>query len=759
MNLDPLMSTTAEFRAAVADVAHDPLVKGLEETIGRRDAVLAAVVHAASRFLGTANWDRDVCEVLARLGDATQVSRVYLFEGWHAEGCSLRVRVRHTWSAAGAASRVPPDDEIDLAAVGLGRWTALERGEAIHGPLDSMPASERAYFERIGARSVAAIPVFAGVSWWGYLGFADEASDRHWSRSVLDALDAAASTLGAAIYRQQAEAEQRRRATQLAEAQAMARMGSWDWDILNNDLTGSEEMYRLFGFEAGKPIGTSAILERVHPEDAAAVRDAIDRAVHHGIPFDLEHRIVLPSGDTRVIHAQGHAIANDHGERVRIVGLGQDVTEVKAAQQVARALADEQVARAAAEASHRRAAFLAEASRLLGSSFDYQTTLTTLTRLAVPTIGDYCTVDMVGADGNLERIAVSHVDPVKEPLLWELTRWLRRGAPIVEHLRRPLFDGQSMIVREFNDAALAKMQIDPDHGRIVQTILPRSCVCVPIMTGGKILGSLALYASESGRRFSADDLTLAEELATRAALAIENARLFHAAEQATSARDQMLGIVAHDLRNPLGTILMASGLLEEVIDAQAPARRHVAIVRRSVDRMNRLIGDLLDMKRIENGRLAVELRPISASALLGEAVEMLRGLAAASSIELALDAPSSLPQVMADANRIQQVLSNLIGNAIKFTPKGGRITLRGEEAMGGVRIAVADTGSGISAEQLPHVFGQFWQGSRTDKRGIGLGLTIAKGIVEAHGGKIWVASELGIGTTFYFTLQLGAASD
>jgi len=175
---------------------------------------------------------------------------------------------------------------------------------------------------------------------------------------------------------------------------------------------------------------------------------------------------------------------------------------------------------------------------------------------------------------------------------------------------------------------------------------------------------------------------------------------------------------------------------------------------RAGERMNRLIGDLLDMKRMENGRLAVEPKPVRAGVLLTEAAEMLRPLAAAEGIELTLDIPDELPVVAADANRLQQVLSNLIGNAIKFTPKGGRISLRGARTEKDVCIAISDTGPGIPAEQLPHIFGQFWQGKRADRRGIGLGLGIAKGIVEAHDGTIWVESMVGAGSTFYFTLPL-----
>jgi signal transduction histidine kinase len=196
-------------------------------------------------------------------------------------------------------------------------------------------------------------------------------------------------------------------------------------------------------------------------------------------------------------------------------------------------------------------------------------------------------------------------------------------------------------------------------------------------------------------------------------------------------------------------------LLESASAGQRPAeQRQLRMMRRAAERMNRLIHDLLDIKHIEQGRLSVDPRVEMMSAIVRETVEMLRPLADAQALALETEVPDELPKVLADAPRIQQVLSNLVGNAIKFTPRGGRITLRAESELSEVRLAVTDTGVGIPADQLPHVFGRFWQGARTDRRGIGLGLSIARGIVEAHRGRIWVESRLGEGSTFYFTVPV-----
>jgi len=211
--------------------------------------------------------------------------------------------------------------------------------------------------------------------------------------------------------------------------------------------------------------------------------------------------------------------------------------------------------------------------------------------------------------------------------------------------------------------------------------------------------------------------------------------------------------VAHDLRNPLNTVTMAIGLmLENTPVERTQERRQVEIVRRAADRMNRMIQDLLDVKRMESGRLAIDLRPEDVDVIINDMIEMLRPLAVGSSITLEASIPEGLPPVLADSARIQQVLSNLVGNAVKFTPRDGRITVCAEQTEGEIRFSVIDTGPGIPPEQVPHIFGQFWQASSSDRRGIGLGLAIAKGIVEAHKGTIWVESQVGTGSTFYFTL-------
>jgi signal transduction histidine kinase len=264
---------------------------------------------------------------------------------------------------------------------------------------------------------------------------------------------------------------------------------------------------------------------------------------------------------------------------------------------------------------------------------------------------------------------------------------------------------------------------------------------------------MTFISSTPSRTYGLRDLRLAEALADRVAVAIENARLYRASVHATQLRDQVLGVVAHDLRNPLSAILLQVGALRR--QGSEPERRSPkprVVIHDAATRMNRLIQDLLDVARMESGQLTIRPARLSARELIVGAVEVQRPLASLSSLELRVDVDRDLPEVWGDRDRLLQVIENLIGNAIKFTEAGGRITAGAASRAHDVLFWVADTGSGIASENLPRLFDRFWQATKAGRQGAGLGLPITKGIVEAHGGRIWVDSAPGRGSTFSFTI-------
>lgn len=254
-------------------------------------------------------------------------------------------------------------------------------------------------------------------------------------------------------------------------------------------------------------------------------------------------------------------------------------------------------------------------------------------------------------------------------------------------------------------------------------------------------GTLSLSVANLVRRVVTDEVA-------KATLS----RMYHHAEASIDAREQVLKIVSHDLRNPLHTISMCASLLLDVPMSPDQQAVHLKRVKRAGERMNRLIQDLLDVAKLEAGRVAIAARELDVAPLVDEAHDMLAPLAEEKSIRLDREVAPGLPRITADAGRVLQVLSNLVGNAIKFTPERGRIVIGAKPAPLGVEFTVSDTGPGIPPDQLQRIFGRFWQADAADRRGIGLGLTIAKGILDAHGGRIWVDSRLGEGTTFHFTI-------
>jgi PAS domain S-box-containing protein len=390
--------------------------------------------------------------------------------------------------------------------------------------------------------------------------------------------------------------------------------------------------------------------------------------------------------------------------------------------------------------------FLARAGEVLACSLEYEETLTSVAALAVQGMADCCFIDVV-ENGWIQKVA--HRDPAKQELVERLRRL--HIDPQQPHLARTALEtGESQLVSEAPAGFIESLAQSEEHLAILRELDPRSFIAVPLRARGQVLGVLFLVSSTAGR-FSQDDLPLAEELARRAALAVDNACLYRAAQRAIRARDELMGLVAHDLRNPLNAMATSAKVVLRRIGS-GPIRRLVQTILRSSGRMDRLIRDLLDVSMIEAGHLPLERSEQDASTLVLEASELLRPTAENASLELVVDLPAELSAVYADRERVLQVFSNLIDNAAKFTQAGGRIRVAAERRGADVLFTVSDTGRGIPPEDLPHVFDRYWQARRACRSGTGLGLAIAKGIVEAHGGRIWVASTAGAGTTFYFTL-------
>jgi signal transduction histidine kinase len=431
-----------------------------------------------------------------------------------------------------------------------------------------------------------------------------------------------------------------------------------------------------------------------------------------------------------------------------VAGLGRQMRllareAVRRRQESEREAADAQLARAAAEREERRAAFLASAGQELAASLDYQQTIDALAKLIVPNLAELCVIDLDDGEGSLIRSAVRHRDPVRMEALASLCG-VREHVPesVVRIMseRMPRLIGSASSISE--SIGLPSEEL-------------RSLMAVPMVSRGVTLGIL-IAAANAERPFTQDDLALFAELARHASLAIDNARLYLRSQQAVRAREEVLAIVSHDLRNPLNAITLATSLLQMTDSLAGEDREQLDIIGISARRMSHLIADLLDVTRLEGGkRLPIEPERVEAEDLLRESYELFRAQAAAAQITLQQQAADAVPAVHADRHRVMQVLSNLIGNAMKFTPPDGVIAFGAmKRKEGDVLFTVSDTGPGIDAPNLDDIFTPYWQAKRAERLGAGLGLPIAKGIVEAHGGRIWVESAPGKGTKFYFTLPV-----
>jgi PAS domain S-box-containing protein len=399
--------------------------------------------------------------------------------------------------------------------------------------------------------------------------------------------------------------------------------------------------------------------------------------------------------------------------------------------------------------------FLAEASAVLGSSLEHGSPVAAAIRLAIPLLADVSFLDEVGEDGEVRRLEVAFADP-RHADLADHFRQLASGPGLPTPQATVLQSGKPLLLA---DLASADLQNTGEGMETLRAAGIRSMIVVPLLARGQMLGALTFARRTPGPRYSPEDLALAQEVARRIALAIDNARLYQHAQRATRTRDDLIAAVSHDLRTPLGTVISTAELLAMSEAPNEKREKWVEALRRSAGWMKRLIDDLVDIARIEAGRFTIQERRCAVGGVLKEALTLMQPLAQQKKLRLEAKVSGAEVDVPCDRDRILRVLSNLIGNAIKFTPEGGSISVTAEQGRGEVRFAVSDNGSGIPATELPHIFERFWQARKTARMGAGLGLAIAQGIVDAHGGRIWAESELGKGSTFFFTLPLDQPGD
>ena len=482
----------------------------------------------------------------------------------------------------------------------------------------------------------------------------------------------------------------------------------------------------------------------VHPDDLDAVRTSFAEGRRTGQSITVEARLRRADGAYRWHLCYAVPVHDAEGAIGRWIGTGTDVEDRKRAEEER-------------QASAQRWQFLAQASTALGSSLDVDQVLRTIARLSVPALADWCTVDLLEVDGSVRRVAVAHADPTKRDIVDMAATY--PPDPEGRHPRTAVLrSGRSILFRDFPQDSLDQIASNEAHRAALQRLGYRSAMIVAVTARGRTLGALTFATAESGRRYGPDDLALAEDLAHRAALAVDNARLYAEAQEASRLKDDFLATVSHELRTPLASMMNWVALLRQGKIGPEQVARGLDVLQRAGESQARLIDDILDVSRIVSGRLRLQPQRVELADVVRDAVETVRPAAEAKRVRLEVASDAGDARVVGDPARLQQVMWNLLSNGVKFTPEGGRVTVRLEHTAQEATIVVTDSGEGIAPEFLPFVFDRFRQGERVATRrhsGLGLGLAIVKHLVEAHGGQVEARSEgRGMGATFVVRLPL-----
>lgn len=529
---------------------------------------------------------------------------------------------------------------------------------------------------------------------------------------------------------------------------------------VEQDLRRSEETFHGISTIAADAIITiDAAHHIVHFNHGAEVMFGYPAAAITGQPLSLllpERFRAAHPGHIRTF-AEGSVTARRMGERRAVFALRQDGKEFQADASISKLTVDgvtlfNVVLRDVTDARRREdnQRFLAATSGILNASLDFDSILRSVANVGVPYLSDCAVLHVRAPSGEIRCVASVHEDPVISRTLQAIEAtnevWPEiMGAlsatdtKAVERLRRPIES------REGLSGAAAV---------VFDKIGAHTSITVPLRSRQSTLAALTLFLTDASRDCPEDSCELAAQVAERAAHAIDNGGLFDQARKAVLARDEVLGVVSHDLRNPLSAIGMSARVLAAHPPDDAEARRSLANnILSAVDLMHGLIRDLLDVVMIESGHFSVSPATVPASQLIEQSAAMTNAAAVERGLKIQVLDGSDGASVRADVMRIAQVLGNLLANSVKFTQPDGQVVVRAERLNGGVRFEVEDSGCGIPATFLPHIFDRYWHAKRHSRTvGTGLGLAIAKGIVEAHGSRLEVWSEEGKGTRFAFVL-------
>ena len=558
--------------------------------------------------------------------------------------------------------------------------------------------------------------------------------------------------LAAVVQERRAGAEAlRHKEQQLSVALDAAKMGAWNYELTTQIVQWSSNLEVLHGLEPGTFGGTfEHFMQDIHPDDRLRVLAILGETVERGAQHDIEYRIVLPDGTVKWVEGKGQVIRDETGSTIRMTGVCMDVTGRKLAEQEREhLLLREQAARIEAEKA-------TETTKRLQTVTD-----TALQHLAVDELLNEMLL-RVRELLNVEAVAILLVADDGRHLT--LSAGIGLEMPPDRETRVALGQGiAGRIAAKREPLVIEDVSLLDDCDPMLRGDIA-SLIGAPLVVKGKLIGVIKAD-TVAKRRFADEDVRLLQLVADRIALAIDHAHLYEAeqnaritAEKASRMKDEFLATVSHELRTPLNAIVGWSGMLRSGRLDEPTTTRAMEIIDRNARAQTQLIDDILDVSRIITGKLRVEAVPVELVPVIEAAIDSIQPAINSKAITLDLSLDPEVGPVPGDSDRLQQVVWNLLANAVKFTPPKGRIEVSLRPLDGEAEIVVRDSGQGISAAFLPYVFDRFRQadgGITRQHGGLGLGLAIARHLVELHGGSIRAESDgEGKGATFVITLVM-----
>jgi signal transduction histidine kinase/PAS domain-containing protein len=581
-------------------------------------------------------------------------------------------------------------------------------------------------------------------------GVAEPGPDRDLIRRPLDGAELrwrVGRLLDQARAAHSAEAEARLHARRFELLARATNDGIWDWDVSTNAAWGNEQMYTQYGYDRSVTPTYDAWTAKIHPDDKERVLGGFRLAVERReSSWQGEYRFLFPGGRTGVVFDRGFIAFNDAGQPMRMVGALMDITE----------------RRWAADST----ALLADASAVLGSQLDYQRTLPEVARQVLPLLGDWCQIDLLDAGQGqgvvtVIPLATGCADERLEPLARAIAASEAGPLPASPPAWGGLHDGGHPLIASVGPDELPRLCLRPTTRPLMAQLGLRSAVAIALRLRGETLGWLRLGIIQPHHRHGHNELSVAADLAHRAALAIDTARSFWHAQGAIQVRDEFLSNAAHELRTPVSTLLGYGELLQETLPkGRSPLEsRALDSIIRQCHRINHLVRRMLDLSRLQVGQFVLHPARHDLGSLLAQTVERLR--VANPGRTLTLSCPGHATSHI-DADRIEQVVTNLVDNAIKHSrdaePIDIELTGQGDRAV----VAIRDRGCGIPLERQGRLFERASQpapGGPGQPGGLGIGLWICREIIRRHQGSLWFETEPGTGSTFYFDLpRAGGAS-